>query len=126
MHLYNQTQLKQLKDQYGERYEETIIYALSSLAEMMQVGDVIAGADCGYRLMRDNFGRWESTDGTTIIASLLGIIRDYAGLDYELFKIYAPLDWFQMYVIKRSRAPKDQREYEDWWSEKGKWSDDPK
>ncbi len=115
MHLYNKNQLTELKEQYGEDYEETIIYALSSLADMMQVGDVIAGADYGYRLMSHTFDRWESTGGKAIISSLLGIIRDYAGLDYELFKIYAPLDWFQMYVIKRSRAPKDQREYEDLW-----------
>jgi len=115
MHLYNKNQLIASKKQYGEDYEETIIYALSSLADMMQVGDVIAGTDYGFRLMSDNFSRWESTDGKAIISSLLGIIRDYAGLDYELFKIYAPLDWFQMYVIKRSRAPKDQRAYEDLW-----------
>ena len=113
MHLYNKNQLTELKKQYGEDYEETIIYALSSLADMMQVGDVIAGTDFGYRLMSDNFDRWESTSGNAIISSLSGIIRDYAGLDYELFKIYAPLDWFEMYVIKRSHAPKDQREYED-------------
>jgi hypothetical protein len=113
MRLYNKTQLTELKEQYGEDYEETIIYALSSLADMMQVGDVIAGTDYGYTLMSDTFSRWESTDGKAIISSLSGIIRDYVGLDYELFKIYAPLDWFQMYVIKRYCAPKDQRAYED-------------
>ena len=115
MHLCNKSQLNELKAHYGDDYEETIIYALSSLSEMIQVGDVITGTDYGYRLMSDNYSRWESTDGKAIISSLLGIIRDYAGLDYELFKIYAPLDWFQMYVIKRSRAPKDQHEYEDLW-----------
>lgn len=107
-----------MKEHYGEDYEESIIYALCSLAAMMQVGDMIAGSEYGYRLTSDNFSRWESTDGKTIISNLLGIIRDHAGLDYELFKIYAPLDWFQMYVIKRSRAPKSQREYEDLWKEK--------
>lgn len=115
MHLYNKNQLAELKEQYGDDFEETIVYALSSLADMMQVGDVVAGTDYGYRLMSENFSRWESTDGEALISSLLGIVRDYAALDYELFKIYAPLDWFQMYVIKRSRAPKDQREYEELW-----------
>jgi hypothetical protein len=115
MHLYSRKQLTDLKEHYGEDFEGTITYALASLSEMMQVGDVIAGGDYGYRLMSENFSRWESTDGKAIISSLAGIVRDYAGLDYELFKIYAPLDWFQMYVIKRSRAPKDQREYEGLW-----------
>ena len=99
-------------ERYGKDYEETIKYALSSIASMMQIGDIIAGVDYGYRLKSDNFDRWESTDGRAILSNLLGIICDHAALDYELFKIYAPLDWFEMYVIKRSRAPKNQKEYE--------------
>ena len=81
MHLYNKKQLIEMKGKYGEDYEETIKYALSCVASMMQIGDMITGVDYGYRLKSNNFGKWESTDGRAIISSLLGIICDFAELN---------------------------------------------
>lgn len=112
MALYTQEQLNETLARYGEDYEDTITYALSFLARLLVVGDMIRGIEYGYRLRSRTFDRWERSDGQPIIATLLGIIRDFAATDYELFKIYAPLDWYEMYVIPRSRAPKNQAEYE--------------
>jgi hypothetical protein len=111
MALYTQEQLDEALARYGEDYEDTITYALSFLAHLLVAGDMIRGIDYGYRVRSRKLDRWERSDGQPIIATLLGIIRDFAGLDYELFRIYAPLDWYEMYMIPRSRAPKDQAEY---------------
>lgn len=116
MAVYTQEQLDEALARYGEDYEDTITYALYFLAHLLVVGDMIRGIEYGYRVRSRRFDRWERTDGQPIIATLLGIIRDFADLDYELCKIYAPRDWYEMYVIPRSRAPKDQAEYEQWGS----------
>lgn len=112
MAVYTHEQLEEALARYGEDYENTITYALNFLAQLLVVGDMVRGIEYGYRVRSRKFDRWERSDGQPIVATLLGIIRDFAVLDYELFKIYAPLDWYEMYVIPRSRAPKDQAEYE--------------